>query len=119
VTAEQCKTFGSLVSAADPAPVVPAARTDRPAKAASPAKSEPPGLAREPVVPDMMMRSWYMPKASADRLAALVDNVHFATRLPNHVIMGALVNVIDRNAAHGVDSYEATQITHVSQGCSG
>jgi hypothetical protein len=28
------------------------------------------------------MRSWYMPKASADALAALVDDVHFATRLP-------------------------------------
>jgi hypothetical protein len=26
------------------------------------------------------MRSWYMPKASAGRLAALVDDVHFATR---------------------------------------
>ena len=43
------------------------------------------------------MRSWYMPKASADRLAALVDDVHFATRLPKHLIMGALVNVIDRH----------------------
>jgi hypothetical protein len=40
----------------------------------------------------MTMRSWYMPKASADRLAALVDDVHFATRLPKHLIMGALVN---------------------------
>jgi hypothetical protein len=45
----------------------------------------------------MTMRSWYMPKASADRLAALVDDVHFATRLPKHLIMGALVNVIDRH----------------------
>ena len=45
------------------------------------------------------MRSWYMPKASADRLAALVDDVHFATRLPKHLIMGALVNVIDRHRA--------------------
>ena len=35
----------------------------------------------------MTMR--YLPKASADRLAALVDDVHFATRLPKHLIMGA------------------------------
>jgi hypothetical protein len=39
------------------------------------------------------------PKASAARLAALVDDVHFATRLPKHLIMGALVNVIDRHRA--------------------
>ena len=45
------------------------------------------------------MRSWYMPKASADRLSALVDDVHFATRLPKHLIVGALVNVIDRHRA--------------------
>jgi hypothetical protein len=25
------------------------------------------------------------------------ENVHFATRLPKHLIMGALVNVIDRH----------------------
>jgi len=43
------------------------------------------------------MRSWYMPKASVERLAALVDDVHFATRLPKHLIMGALVNVVDRH----------------------
>ena len=59
-------------------------------------KYRPPGL-RPPA--DMTMRSWYMPKASADRLAALVDDVHFATRLPKHLIMGALVNVIDRHRA--------------------
>ena len=48
---------------------------------------------------EMTMRSWYMPKASADRLAALVDDVHFATRLPKHLIMGVVVNVIDRHRA--------------------
>jgi len=36
-------------------------------------------------------------ETSADRLAALVDDVHFATRLPKHLIMGALVNVVDRH----------------------
>jgi hypothetical protein len=45
----------------------------------------------------MTMRSWYMPKASADRLAGLVDDVHFATRLPKHLIMGAIVTVLDRH----------------------
>ena len=38
-----------------------------------------------------------MPKVSAERLAALVDDVHFATRLPKHLIMGAVVNVLDRH----------------------
>jgi hypothetical protein len=45
----------------------------------------------------MTMRSWYMPKSSADQLAALVDDVHFATRLPKNLIMGALVNVLGRH----------------------
>ena len=40
-----------------------------------------------------------MQKASADRLAGLVDDVHFATRLPKHLIMGAAVNVLDRHRA--------------------
>jgi hypothetical protein len=39
-----------------------------------------------------------VPKASADRLRRVGD-VHFATRLPKHVIMGALVNVVDRHRA--------------------
>jgi len=47
----------------------------------------------------MTMRSWYMPKASADRLAALVDDVHFATRLPKHLVIAAVVNVLDRHRA--------------------
>ncbi len=97
--AGQRKTLGSLVSAADPAPApaVPAARPDRAAKPDRPAKAEATAPAREAVAADMTMRSWYMPKASAERLAALVDDVHFETRLPKHVIMGALVNVIDRH----------------------
>jgi len=95
--AGQRKTLGSLVQTPDPAPVPPtrpdrSARTDKPAKPAEAAAPEKPAAAGE-----MTMRSWYMPKASADRLAALVDDVHFATRLPKHLIMGALVNVIDRH----------------------
>jgi hypothetical protein len=37
----------------------------------------------------MPMRSWFLPKASASRLAALVDDVHFATRLPYVRYVGA------------------------------
>lgn len=79
-------------------------RADRPAKDDSAARpAEPARAARRAPVPqqaaasDMTMRSWYMPRASAERLAALVDDVHFATRLPKHLIMGAVVNVLDRH----------------------
>src|SRR2546430_2498497 len=107
--AGQRKTLGSLVNNPAPAPPAPPlsrsdspARTDKPASPAAPA--DPPEIpSRVPAQPaaagDMTMRSWYMPKASADRLAALVDDVHFATRLPKHLIMGALVNVVDRHRA--------------------
>ncbi len=53
--------------------------------------------ARSPAVGGMTMRSWYMPKGSADQLAALVDDIHFAARLPKHLIMGAAVNVLGRH----------------------
>ena len=97
-----------VTAALDAAPTPPArpdrtdrpARTARPAATAEPAEQVPPPAAAAPKAPaagDMTMRSWYMPKASADRLAALVDDVHFATRLPKHLIMGALVNVVDRH----------------------
>lgn len=102
--AGQRKTLGSLAETAAPAPQAPplssSDRTDKPARTDNPAES---AAAPAPEAPkaaaagDMTMRSWYMPKASAERLAALVDDVHFATRLPKHLIMGALVNVIDRH----------------------
>jgi hypothetical protein len=105
--AGQRKTLGSLVSTADTAPPRPASpdRTDKPARTARPAAPAKPAeqalapaavAARPSAESAMTMRSWYMPKASADRLAALVDDVHFATRLPKHLIMGAVVNVLDR-----------------------
>jgi hypothetical protein len=40
-----------------------------------------------------------MPRASAHRLAAHLDDVHFATRLPKHLIMGVVVNVLHRHRA--------------------
>jgi len=99
--AGQRKTLGSLVESAFPAPPVPPlSRPDRTAKPDKPTEVPAPtgsAAAKPPAAGDMTMRSWYMPKASADRLAALVDDVHFATRLPKHLIMGALVNVVDRH----------------------
>jgi hypothetical protein len=35
-------------------------------------------------------------EASAGRLAGLANDVHLATRLLKHLIMGAVVNVLDR-----------------------
>lgn len=106
--AGQRKTLGSLVeTAAPPPPAPPVSRTDRPdnparsdrAAESSAAPTPPPEAPKPSAAGDMTMRSWYMPKASAERLAALIDDVHFATRLPKHLIMGALVNVVDRHRA--------------------
>jgi hypothetical protein len=107
------KKLDSLITSpttAPPAqPLTSRDRTDRPARgdteeerarAEHAARVRRRGSAPQQAPPsDMTMRSWYMPKASADRLAALVDDMHFATRLPKHLIMGALVNVIDRHRA--------------------
>jgi hypothetical protein len=91
----QRKSLGSLIATQDPAAVAPSTRPDRSARSDKPARH---AAADKPAVAgDMTTRSWYMPEASADRLAALVDDVHFATRLPKHFIMGAVVNVIDRH----------------------
>jgi len=43
------------------------------------------------------MRSWYMPRRAASRLAELVDDIHYGTRLPKHLIMAAAVDVLDRH----------------------
>lgn len=42
---------------------------------------------------EMDRRSWYMPKASADALAAAVEDLHFATRQPKHAVLAAIVEV--------------------------
>lgn len=39
----------------------------------------------------MDRRSWYMPKETADALAAALEELHWSTRQPKHVIMAALV----------------------------
>jgi hypothetical protein len=41
----------------------------------------------------MDRRSWYMPKESADALASALEEIHFTTRRPKHVILAALVAV--------------------------
>jgi hypothetical protein len=97
--AGQRKTLGSLVQTADATVAAPATKPDRPDKPARDSRTPEPAQLARATAADMTMRSWYMPKASADRLAALVDDVHFATRLPKHLIMGALVNMIDRHRA--------------------
>ncbi|MFF2077101.1 hypothetical protein ACFVXG_20355 [Kitasatospora sp. NPDC058162] len=47
----------------------------------------------------MDRRSWYMPKASADALAELVDDLHWETRRPKQEILAAVVaEVLARRA---------------------
>jgi hypothetical protein len=41
--------------------------------------------------PPMTTRSWYISTALADRLAAVVDDIHFSTRRPKHEVLGAAV----------------------------
>jgi hypothetical protein len=47
----------------------------------------------------MTMRSWYLPRASAAQLAALVDDLHLSGGLPKHGIMAAAVTVAGRYQA--------------------
>jgi hypothetical protein len=91
------KNLAALITTPDPASAPPVTRPDRSARPDRPAEEV--AASRPPAAGDMTMRSWYMPKASADRLAALVDDVHFATRLPKHLVMAAVVNVLDRHRA--------------------
>ena len=76
--AGQRKTLGSLVTSAPPAPPAPSLsspdRTDRPDRTAAPPSPE--ASARLAAAGDMAMRSWY-----------------------KHLIMGAVVNVLDRHRA--------------------
>jgi transcription termination factor NusB len=41
----------------------------------------------------MDRRSWYMPKESADALAAAIEELHYTERAPKHVVVAALVEV--------------------------
>jgi hypothetical protein len=45
----------------------------------------------------MRHRSFYMRSDVADRLAAVVDDLHFSTRRPRHEVLAALVDVTLRH----------------------
>lgn len=64
---------------ADPvAPVAPVAPSEKPKRAQG---------------AGMDRRSWYMPRATADALAEVVEDLHFDTRRPKHEVLRALVEV--------------------------
>lgn len=79
-------------AAPDPQPVAPAPAQAAPpvpdAAPTAPAKPSPTARAQE-----MDRRSWYMPKATADALAAAVDDLHYATRAPKHAVLAAVIDV--------------------------
>jgi hypothetical protein len=66
-----------------------AAAAPPPAPAAKEA-SRPAPAAPRPSAPAMTRRSWYVDQDAAAALAAAVDDVHFATRVPKHVVASAL-----------------------------
>ncbi|MFB8407559.1 hypothetical protein [Streptomyces sp. NPDC055912] len=47
--------------------------------------------ARQATAPDMTRRSWYVTIEAADAFTAAVDDIHFATRLPKHQVVSALM----------------------------
>jgi hypothetical protein len=46
-----------------------------------------------PPAPRMRHRSYYLAADVADQLAEAVDDLHFATRAPKHVVLSAVVAV--------------------------
>jgi hypothetical protein len=44
-------------------------------------------------VPAKSHRSWYLDTAVADRLAAVVDDIHYRTRRPKHEVLAATVTI--------------------------
>ncbi|GAB2778243.1 hypothetical protein [Streptomyces daliensis] len=40
---------------------------------------------------EMTRRSWYASKESVNLFQATVDDLHFETRLPKHIVVGALL----------------------------
>lgn len=41
----------------------------------------------------MQRRSWYLPAETADRLAAVVNDIHYRTRRPKHEVLSAVAAV--------------------------
>ena len=58
----------------------PPGRADEAAEANSAKKTTP-----------MDRRSWYMPRANAEALAALIEDLHYETRRPKHEVLAAVV----------------------------
>ena len=67
-----------------------AARSENAARSESSARSGRRDTAR---TAEMDRRSWYMPRESADALAQLVDDLHYATRRPKHEVLAAVIAV--------------------------
>lgn len=62
-----------------------------PAPATAPdCKSASSSAARSASAPAMSRRSWYAEKEAVDALAAAVEELHFATRVPKHTIVSEL-----------------------------
>lgn len=60
---------------------------------APPVEPKPQPAAAAPRGGGMDRRSWYMAKQTADALAAVVEDLHYATRKPKHVVLSELVAV--------------------------
>jgi hypothetical protein len=54
-----------------------------------------------PAIPaaPMRRRSWYLAAGDADRLDAIVADLHHATRQPKHVVLAALLATADEHRA--------------------
>ncbi|MGH3159936.1 MAG: hypothetical protein ACRDNF_25630 [Streptosporangiaceae bacterium] len=50
-------------------------------------------LAMATSVPAKSHRSWYLDTAIANRLAAVVDDIHYRTRRPKHEVLAAAVTI--------------------------
>jgi len=68
-------------------------RHANPPEVPAPAPAPEPPAASRPKAGAMDRRSWYMPRESADALAAAVEELHFTTRQPKHAVLAALVAV--------------------------
>jgi hypothetical protein len=77
----------------------PARRAALTAETAAIAAESPIHNKRRPLAVAMTARSWYLPRASAEQLAALVDDLHLSGGLPKHGIMAAAVSVAERYQA--------------------
>ncbi|SBW27294.1 hypothetical protein [Protofrankia symbiont of Coriaria ruscifolia] len=58
---------------------------------------------------DMDRRSWYMRKDTADALAAVVDDIHFATRASKHVVLSVLIDIATERHAEALARVQAIQ----------